>query len=321
MKILIGNQLIDVRKVIGFCVLCVLMTACNEPQFEYYESGKIYSKFYLKNEELNGEYLRYYENGSVELKTNYQAGIETGQRKEYDESGNVRAITSIIDGKFHGKTVIFFDESDIPQQVQYYTHGVLDSAFWFSTSGKIASSSKMVTESRYYQEIFDKGGVLEFIALVENENTLFYRSFVDGGNLIDDEYFRIVTEGDKRSQNIGQTLTFEIEVAGDFRNNRPFFVVLEISNGDCAECKVELGNNFSIDQPEVYLLNPRTDSKIAIDDSNFQIVLANSFSYSTKAEVSGLDSRLLLFGLIDDDNNVSYTNTKTLDFFVNEAVN
>tara|TARA_B100001248_G_scaffold181051_1_gene137772 strand:+ start:318 stop:926 length:609 start_codon:yes stop_codon:yes gene_type:complete len=57
--------------------------------YQFYESGRIYSKSFYKNGDKDGEDYRYFANGEVQSKGFYKNGKLEGKNISYDENGNI----------------------------------------------------------------------------------------------------------------------------------------------------------------------------------------------------------------------------------------
>lgn len=57
---------------------------------DYYKSGKIAKKYFLKNGILEGKYIEYYFSGEVKIIGNYFAGYKEGVWKTYYKNGKIK---------------------------------------------------------------------------------------------------------------------------------------------------------------------------------------------------------------------------------------
>ena len=57
--------------------------------YQFYESGKIYSKSFYKNGNKDGEDYRYFENGEIQSKGFYNNGKLEGKNISYDKNGHI----------------------------------------------------------------------------------------------------------------------------------------------------------------------------------------------------------------------------------------
>jgi antitoxin component YwqK of YwqJK toxin-antitoxin module len=65
----------------------------------YYNNGKIYEKFYIKDKELNGPFILFYQNGVISESKSYKNGFLHGIATTYSEEGDILTKNKFINGK------------------------------------------------------------------------------------------------------------------------------------------------------------------------------------------------------------------------------
>jgi len=117
-------------------------------QHWYYPSGQLKRKGFYKDGKPNQNMVSYYEDGTLLLEENYKDGILVGEQKKYypkkdgkqilskhlffdDQgkpskehkayypNGNIQSVTTYDYGKLHGKKIIYSEENDILEELEY----------------------------------------------------------------------------------------------------------------------------------------------------------------------------------------------------------
>jgi len=96
-----------------------IISSCNKLTEEYYDTGELKSKYYLKDNKLNGLKQEFYKNGNVAWEVVYMDNLENGIFKEYLENGILVNEAEFKQGKQFGLTKEYYDNGRIKRIIPF----------------------------------------------------------------------------------------------------------------------------------------------------------------------------------------------------------
>lgn len=85
----------------------------------YHENGKVFSKFYTKNNQVNGPFTSYHENGWVFTVGNYDKGVQSGTWISYWGPNRIANVGNYRMGEKNGIWNYYFLNGNLEKTIEY----------------------------------------------------------------------------------------------------------------------------------------------------------------------------------------------------------
>lgn len=85
----------------------------------YFENGKVFLKFYTKNDQVDGTFTSYYENGWILTIGNYDNGAKSGLWTSYESPNKIRNAGNYRMGEKDGVWNYYFPSGNLEKIVEY----------------------------------------------------------------------------------------------------------------------------------------------------------------------------------------------------------
>ena len=89
------------------------------PVETYYRNGTLREKYELKGAVKNGQYTSYYPNGAVQQTVNYIEGVADGVGKSYHQNGALQDELTLVKGKVQGKRTKYYPNKNVESEYNY----------------------------------------------------------------------------------------------------------------------------------------------------------------------------------------------------------
>lgn len=211
------------KKIIVLFLIIIVFYSCKRIEKEYYPDGKLKVEAQYKDNFLNGNYKEYYQNGNLAVEENYKNGKLEGIKKVYFENGNIEweAIykEGVEDGlhkKYSGKGILlleayFKNGKQDGLTKSYYEDGLLESKQEYKND--IPNGKALF----YYTN-----GQLKMDAIVDNDETIYYKKYDEQGNLLKEWRF-VSIEVPSDTINLSDTYTARIKIYGPLPEDTMYF--------------------------------------------------------------------------------------------------
>ena len=108
--------------------------------YQFYDSGKIYSKVFFKNGKIEGERFYFFENGKIQAKGSYKDGKKEGADYRYFENGKIQSKGFYRKGNIEGKSIAYDDRGNVIKEI-FICEG-RDTSRWTDCTGILFSHKK-----------------------------------------------------------------------------------------------------------------------------------------------------------------------------------
>ena len=116
---------------------------CNVPVVNYYDSGNLYTKYYVNNGKLS-YYEGYYEDGAVMSKQNYVNGLPHGLLEFFHEDGTLWIKYNYVDGVKQGIEEYFNDDGMLYRRSNFVDGVKQGIEEYFNDDGTVESTANYV---------------------------------------------------------------------------------------------------------------------------------------------------------------------------------
>jgi len=156
---------------------------------EYYESGKLKSKYYYQSGQIQGPAIGFFENGDTAQISHFKKGLKDGLEKTWYNSGELWSRYIFNDGKKISGNHFF--RNGQPTAKLKFEDGYVIWGEYYHPNGNIRSTGSIEDNKKtgvweYYHE---NGNLKEMGEYVNGKKTGIWQEFDKEGNLIHDIYF------------------------------------------------------------------------------------------------------------------------------------
>jgi antitoxin component YwqK of YwqJK toxin-antitoxin module len=146
----------------------------------------------VKNNKLEGTWLRFHENGNIQIKENYKDGEKNGLQEWYDENGQLDEKGNYQDGKQDGRWESFFKDGKT-NILSNWKNGIElnQTRFKYYESGQLEQRENFKEEelNGLYERFYENGQLKETGNYQDGKHDGLWKRFDREGNLIETKEF------------------------------------------------------------------------------------------------------------------------------------
>mgnify|MGYP000910503586 CR=1 FL=1 len=182
-----------IKKLCNVLTCFVLLTACNNKQKQYYDTGELHEVYRLINGEKEGKYTEYYRNGNTRIIHHYNQGVKVDSSVYFKKEGGVKGKDFYVNGE---TTRVLFNPkiySKIAGKIDSLERFVGDVNFYNKEGWLEIQKEFLIIEDKPYlnqEKFFDKNGEIVlgegdyFVITQKQDTTKINKPIIANGLLI-----------------------------------------------------------------------------------------------------------------------------------------
>ena len=186
----------NIKNLCNVLACFVLLTACNNEQMQYYDTGELHEVYRLTNGEKEGKYTEYYRNGNTRIIHHFNQGVKVDSSIYFKKDGSIKAKDFYVNGQIKRA---YFDKQGFAK-----IEGKVDSLDRFYGVWKYYNKEGWVNRERDFfiiegktylnqEKFFDENGEIilgegdYFVVRLKQDTTKINKPIIANGLLISQE--------------------------------------------------------------------------------------------------------------------------------------